>query len=76
MKNSVYIEKTFPVLMTQQELKNLGLDQVGYIKAYKQQGKIAWVLHAADGTALAVQNDAQAARVSAQHNDINLVAVH
>jgi len=74
--NNILSENTFPFLMTEQDLKKLGLDEVGYVKKYSVQGKTAWVLHAADGTALAVQSNRDAVRESAEHKEINIVAVH
>lgn len=74
--NNLLPETSIPFLMTEQDLRKLGLDEVGYVKKYSLNGKIAWVLHAADGTALAVQNNRDAARQTAEYKDISLVAVH
>lgn len=63
-------------LMSQADLKNLGVDDVAYVKKHAIEGEDAWVLYAADGTALAVQKDAAAARMSAMHQDLDLVSVH
>jgi len=76
MSNSVQTEKNSLPPMTQNDLRKLGLEEVGYIKKYNLKGKPTWVLHAADGTALAVQDNAEAARQSAQHQELNLVSVH
>lgn len=76
MKTNQLSETTIPFLMTQQDLKQLGLDEVGYVKKYNVKGKIAWVLHAADGTALAVQSNRNAAHESAEHKEIDVVSVH
>jgi hypothetical protein len=46
------------------------------VKQYRVNGKPAWVLHAADGTALTVQGNEDAATQSARQHDIDLVAVH
>jgi hypothetical protein len=62
--------------MTAADLRKLGMEEVGYIKKYQIKGEDAWVLHAADGTALAVQNNPDAARYSAQHKELDLVSVH
>lgn len=64
------------MMITQGDLRKLGLEEVGYIKKYQTRGETAFVLHAADGTALAVQNDAEAARTSADHQSIHVVSVH
>lgn len=63
-------------IMSQADLKNLGMSEVGYVKKYSIDGEPAYVLHAADGTALAVQKDVDAARMSAQYQDLDLVSVH
>jgi hypothetical protein len=64
------------IVMPHIDLLTLGLDEVGYIKAYKDGGKKIWVLHAANGTAVAVEPDAAKALQSAMHNDLGLVSVH
>ncbi len=62
--------------MSDQEFKALGVDQVAYIKAYRVKDKIAWVVHAADGTTIAVQNDADAALNSARAQDLGIATLH
>lgn len=62
--------------MSDQEFKALGMDQVAYIKAYRVKDKLAWVVHAADGTAIAVQNDADAALNSAHAQDLGIATLH
>ncbi|MDF3023832.1 MAG: hypothetical protein K0R10_1193 [Alphaproteobacteria bacterium] len=76
MKSNFLPENYIPFLMTQSDLKKLGLEEVGYVKQYQVNGKPAWVLHAADGTALAVQGDSGAALNSARHHELDLVSVH
>lgn len=76
MKNDVIIEKGNFISFTQADLRQLGLNEVGYIKRYEMRGKPAYVLHAADGTAISVQDNADAAGVSALHQEIDLVSVH
>lgn len=63
-------------LLSEQELKALGLDEVAYIKEYQMQDKTAWVVHAADGTALAVQSNPAHARDSAHAQDLIVATVH
>lgn len=76
MKSNFLPDNFIPFLMTQADLKALGLEEVGYVRQYQINGKNAWVLHAADGTALAVQGNAKAAGVAARNHDLDLVAVH
>lgn len=76
------MDKTIPFAgvalppMTDQEFKAFGLDEVAYIKAYPVKDGTAWVVHAADGTALAVQKDASAAVDSAHAQDLGVATVH
>jgi len=62
--------------MTQSDLRDLGMEEVGYVRKYSVKGKPAWVLHAADGTALAVQENMPALQSSLQHHDLDIVSVH
>lgn len=76
MKSNFLPDNFIPFLMTQADLRALGLEEVGYVKQYEINGKNAWVLHAADGTALAVQGNAKAALGAARNHDLDLVALH
>ena len=62
--------------MTQNDFKNLGVGDIGYVKRYVVSGKIAYVLHAADGKAIAVQSNQNAAVENARYRDLDLVTVH
>lgn len=59
-----------------QDLLKLGIDDVGYVKRYRMQGEIVWVLHAADGAALAAKKTPDEAWGEAINHDIDIVAVH
>jgi hypothetical protein len=72
-KNSATFEK---LVMPHIDLLNLGMNEVAYIKQYTVDGQKAYVLHAADGTALAMQNDISAARLSAAHSQLGIVSLH
>lgn len=74
--NTMQGGKTPQMAMTQNDLRELGLEQVGYVRRYSVKGKPAWVLHAADGTALAVQENMPALQLSMQHHDLDIVSVH
>ncbi len=76
MKSNFLPDNFIPFLMTESDLKKLGMEEVGYVKQYVVNGKPAWVLHAADGTALAVQGDPDGALSSARHHELDLVSVH
>lgn len=62
--------------LTAADLRLLGKDEVAYVREYEVKGAPAFVLHAADGTAIAVQKDASAARLSARSQELELVSVH
>lgn len=72
----IIIENARQPLLTEQELKVLGLDEVAYIKAYRVNEQTAWVVHAADGTALAVQSNPAGAQHSAEAQDLIVATVH
>lgn len=76
MKNEVEAQKQIALQMTQNDLRDLGLEEVGYVRQYTVKGKPAWVLHAADGTALAVQDTPVSLRLSAQHHELDIVSLH
>ncbi len=64
------------VVMSEGDLKGLGVGDVAYIKSYDIKGRIAFVLHAADGSTIDVEDTETEAVRSAYQNDLNVVAVH
>lgn len=76
MKDNVTPAKTMAPQLSGLDLRKLGLEEVAYVKRYKVEGKPAWVLHAADGTALSVQHTPEAVRDSARHQNLALVSLH
>ncbi len=74
-KTTVFEGMRLPA-MSEQEFRALGVDEVAYIKSYRVEGGLAWVVHAADGTALAVQKDVAGAIYSAEAQDLGVAAVH
>ncbi|MDD9899836.1 MAG: hypothetical protein OXT65_02525 [Alphaproteobacteria bacterium] len=62
--------------MTAADLKRLGKGKVGYVRVYTKEGKKTFVLHAADGTAVAAQKNAKATRHAAGQKGIAIIAVH
>ena len=59
-----------------QDFLAFGLHQVAYIRPVHIEGKPVWSLHAADGTALTIQNDQHLAAVMARQNDLEPVGLH
>jgi len=76
MTHDVHTQKEFAMGMTQNDLRDLGLEEVGYVRQYTVKGKLAWVLHAADGTALAVQDTPVSLRLSAQQHELDILPLH
>jgi hypothetical protein len=76
MKDDSSILKLDHAPMSQGDFKSLGREDVGYVKEYTVNGKIVFVLHAADGVALAVQNTQDAAFISADHHDLDVISIH
>lgn len=54
----------------------LGLRQIAYVKAVALPDRMAFVVHAADGTPLSVHDDAPDAFMTARHNDLQPVTLH
>lgn len=53
-----------------------GLHQVAYIRPVHVEGQPAWSLHAADGTALTVQDNQNLAAVMARQNNLEPVSLN
>lgn len=75
-RDDIFVDTVPWTAMSAQEFKQLGMDQVAYIKPYRVKDKVAWVVHAADGTAIAVQGNADAALSSAADHDLTLATLH
>ncbi len=63
-------------LISQQDLQSLGLNNIGYIRAARIRGEQAYVLHAADGTAIAVRGDDAELIAIAAEQSIGLAPLH
>jgi hypothetical protein len=59
-----------------QDFLTFGIHQVAYVRPVQQQGHMVWSLHAADGTALTVQNSSHLAAVMARQNDLEPVSLN
>ena len=59
-----------------QDFLAFGIHQLAYIRPVNVDGQKVWSLHAADGTALAVQNNPHLAAVLARQNDLEPVALN
>ena len=70
------LDKELLAAMSERDLGELGVGDVGYVKQRVIDGKTAFVLYAADGTALTAQNDEESAQWNAHYQDLELVTVH
>lgn len=62
--------------ISMQDFLAFGIQQIAYIRPVHVNGQDAWSLHAADGTALTVQQSPHLAAVVARQNDLEPVALH
>ena len=59
-----------------QDFRALGLAQLAYVKAIKADGRIAYSVHAADGTEIAVMADRAIACAAVRQHDLEPLSVH
>jgi hypothetical protein len=59
-----------------QEFATLGMQAVAYIKRVSVNDTVAFAIHAADGTQLALLPDRDTAFATVRQNDIEPVSVH
>ena len=64
------------LIMSEGDLKTLGVGDVAYIKKYLIKGREVYVLHAADGSAVDVEENEAEVLKSANKYELNLVSLH
>ena len=62
--------------ISSRELALLGMQDLAYIKAVAVDGVIAYAVHAADGTQVAVLPDREIALVTVRQHDLEPLSVH
>ena len=62
--------------ITPKDLAALGLSHVAYVKPVTVEGRIAYSIHAADGTEMAVMADREVAFSAIRVHDLEPVSVH
>ncbi|MCE9507238.1 MAG: hypothetical protein K8R48_02835 [Alphaproteobacteria bacterium] len=62
--------------LSKNDLKDLGVGNVAYIRRHIIDGQATFVLYAADGEQLMAQNSENILQQDACHQDLNLVTVH
>jgi hypothetical protein len=63
-------------IMSDHDLASLGLQEVAYVKAVSTDGGVAYAVHAADGTEIAVMADRDIAFAAIRQNDLRPFSVH
>ncbi len=58
------------------DFATLGMSDLAYVKPVWVDGKIAYAIHAADGTSMAVVNDRALAFAAIRQHDLEAVDVH
>ncbi|HEX9808458.1 MAG TPA: DUF1150 family protein [Alphaproteobacteria bacterium] len=63
-------------IMSDKDLATLGLQYVAYVKSVTVRGRVAYSIHAADGTEIAVLGDRDVALATIRQHDMEPVCVH
>ncbi len=61
--------------LSSQDFLNFGIQEIAYIREITVDNKDAFVIHAADGTALSVMETYDDARSAALHNDLEPISI-
>ena len=59
-----------------QDFRALGMAQLAYVKPITADGRIAYSVHAADGTEIAVMADRAVACATVRQHDLEPLSVH
>jgi hypothetical protein len=62
--------------MTSEQLRRLGMPWLVYLRSGRINGEVAYAIHAADGTPIAVVEDVEVALDLASANDLTFARVH
>jgi hypothetical protein len=62
--------------ISQRDLLNFGVREVAYIRSINLPDRMAYAIHAADGTPLSVMDTIDQAMVALRNNDLERVSVH
>ena len=71
-----YDPKVQAHVWTSQDFANLGLEDLAYVRTITDEGNVAFVIHAADGTRLASSPDLALAFATVRQNDLDPLRVH
>lgn len=62
--------------LSAQDFMALGVRQIAYVRPVALPDRMAFVVHAADGTPLSVHDDVQGAVLTARYNELQPLTVH
>lgn len=62
--------------LSTQDFLNFGIHEVAYIRQTLVEDRVAYAIHAADGTPLSVMDTQDSAAIVVRHNDLEPVTVH
>ncbi|MCC7305320.1 MAG: DUF1150 family protein [Alphaproteobacteria bacterium] len=62
--------------LSRQDFLTFGRQQVAYIREIRVDDRLAYAIHAADGTPLSVMDSLDAAMIAIRHNDLESAIVH
>jgi hypothetical protein len=62
--------------MTTEQLARLGVAEIAYVKAVMMNGMVAYAIHAADGTPMAVSGDREVALAAVRQHEMLPSLVH
>jgi hypothetical protein len=62
--------------LSQQQLMQLGVSQIAYIKPVDTDGGVAFAIHAADGTPMAIAGDREVAVAAIRQHEMVPALVH
>ena len=61
---------------TQQDIRELGIHQLAYIRPVAVDNTTAYAIHAADGTTLSIMEDITQARFVIEDNELECATLH
>ena len=62
--------------MTERQLGKLGLSQLAYVRPVMMDGAMAYAIHEADGTPMALATDRTLAEAAIEHQDLVEATLH
>lgn len=70
------LQPTPPTMLSDRDMAALGLQEMAYVKPVVTASGVAYAVHAADGTEIAVMPNRDVAFATIRQNDLRPVSVH